>query len=199
LSLKNTDVSYGSVAKWIHWITAVCFLGAYMAVYYSQLFTEYRSPEYFSGVRIHTMLGTTVLLLFLPRLVWKLLNPEPHPDPAPQWQLLAAKFSHFALYFILIAAPLSGWLGTGGRQVNMFGLFGIPTFRGSGFFESTFATSRYITFPEWEIPVDFFHKQIMGEWVVWMLIAVHVAAALYHHFAQKDNTLRRMLPGIKPK
>lgn len=199
MSLKNTTIQYGSVAKSIHWFTALCFLGSYLTVFYSHQFTEYRSPEYFSAVRIHTMLGTTVLVLFLPRLIWKLCNPEPHPDPAPQWQLLSAKASHFALYFVLIAAPLSGWLGTGGRLVNFFGLFSIPTFRGSGFFESAFAMERGIIFQEFEIPVDFFHKQIMGEWFVWMLISVHVAAALYHHYKQHDNTLRRMVPGMKPK
>lgn len=199
MGLKNTNASYGAVAKWIHWITALCFLVAYLAVNYAHWFTEFRSPEYFVAVRTHTMVGTTVLLLFLPRLIWRKCNPEPDPDPAPHWQHMAAKASHFALYFILIAAPLSGWLGTGGRQVNMFGLFGVTTFRGSGFFESSFALERGITFEEFEIPVDFFHKHIMGDWVIWMLISVHVAAALYHHFVQKDNTLRRMLPGIRPK
>ncbi len=199
MGLKNTRLQYGAVAKWLHWITALCFLGAYLSVNYMHYFVEYRSAEYFSSLRIHTMLGTTVLILFLPRLIWKLSNPEPEPEPAPRWQLLAAKASHFALYFVLIAAPLSGWLGTGGRQVNFFGLFGIPTFRGSGFFESSFAIERGITFEVWEIPVDFFHKQIMGEWVVWILIMIHLCAALYHHFGQKDNTLRKMIPGVKLK
>ena len=199
MGLKNDELTYGSVAKWIHWITALCFLGAYASYYYGHWFLEYQSQEYFSNLRIHTMCGTTVLLLFLPRLIWKIINPEPHPDPAPRWQHLAAKASHFALYFVLIAAPLSGWLGTGGRQVNFFGLFSVPTFRGTGFFDSSFAIERGITFQEFEIPVDFFHKQIMGEWVVWMLISVHVGAALYHHFVQRDNTLRRMAPGTRLK
>ncbi len=54
-----------------------------------------------------------------------------------------------------------------------------------------------LTFEVFEVPFDFFHKQIGGAWLVWMLIAVHVGAAVYHHRVLKDNTLRRMLPGTK--
>ena len=78
--------------------------------------------------------------------------------------------------------------------MNMFGLFELPTFRGTDLFSWLIEDKLGMTFQEWEGPVDFIHKQILGKWVVWILIAAHVGAALYHHYVQKDNTLRRMLP-----
>ena len=194
MGLRNSELSYGAIAKFIHWTTALCILVAYASIEYMYYFTEARSPEYISALRLHMMFGMTVLLLFLPRLIWKLINPNPRLDPAPRWQHLAAKSVHWALYGILILAPITGWLGTGGRSVNMFGLFELPTFRGTDLFSWLIEDKLGMTFQEWEGPVDFIHKQILGKWVVWILIAAHVGAALYHHYVQKDNTLRRMLP-----
>lgn len=146
---------------------------------------------------LHASVGVTVGLLFLPRLIWRLINTEPEPDPAPNWQHLAAKGAHWALYFVLIAMPISGWFGFGIPVFKYFGTFEIPSFMGTGFFESAFATNLGFTFEVWEPPLDYFHKNIMGQKVLWVLILVHVGAALYHHFKMKDNTLKRMLPGGK--
>ena len=52
-----------------------------------------------------------------------------------------------------------------------------------------------MTFKEFEEPVDFFHKQIMGAWLVWLLIVGHAAAALHHHLVYKDRTLIKMTRG----
>jgi|TARA_B110000483_G_scaffold70401_2_gene87894 cytochrome b561 len=197
MALMNSQVSYGSVAKWLHWLMAFCFLGAYCAVYYGIWFIDLRSPDRQFVRGIHTMLGLSVGLLVLPRLIWRIVNPEPHPDPAPNWQHLAAKYAHWGLYFFMIASPLTGWLGTGGRSVNMFWLFEIPTFRGSDLFPWLVEGKLGLTFEQWEHPIDIMHKKIFGKWMVWMLILVHVAAALYHHFKVKDKTLKRMWPGGK--
>lgn len=198
MGLKNTTDRYGSVAKWIHWITAICFLVAYITIHYSHRL-EFRSPEYMVIIFLHASVGITVGLLFLPRLIWRIFNVEPEPDPAPRWQHLAAKGAHWALYFVLIAMPLSGWFGFGIPVFKYFGTFELPSFMGTGFFESAFATKMGFTFEVWEPPIDYFHKNIMGQKVVWVLILVHVGAALYHHFNMQDNTLRRMLPGSKPE
>lgn len=197
MGLKNSYATYGSVAKWLHWLIALCFLMAYCAVYYGHWFTELRTPERVLVRGVHTMFGLSVGLLVLPRLIWKVVNIEPHPDPAPNWQHLASKYAHWALYFFMIACPLTGWLGTGGRQVNMFWLFEIPTFRGTDLFPWLVEGKLGLTFEEWEHPIDIVHKKVFGRWMAWMLILVHIAAALYHHVFEKDNTLRRMVPRAK--
>lgn len=182
------------MAKWIHWITALCFLVAYCSVYYSHWFLEYRSPSYRAALVYHYMFGMTVLMLFVPRIIWRFINVEPEPDPAPHWQHLAAKAAHWALYFIILSLPITGWLGTGGRTVNMFWLFEIPIFRGTELFTWLVEGKMGMTFEEWEKPVDTYHKYIAGRWAAWILIVIHAGAAFYHHYVQKDNTLRRMLP-----
>ena len=199
MGLRNTELQYGSVAKWLHWITALCFLVAYLTYYYGHFLTEPRTPEanYVRG--LHTMFGITAGLLFLPRIVWKFFNKEPKLDPGPNWQHYASKLAHWALYFFVLAMPLSGWLGYGGRSINFFWLFDIPTFRNTELFQWLVVERMGMSFNEFEAPIDAFHKDIAGAWIVLILVLVHVAAALYHHFVQKDNTLRKMLPFGKPQ
>lgn len=198
MGLKNTTSQYGSVAKWIHWITALCFLLAYITIHYSHRL-EFRSPEYMTVIYLHASLGITVGVLFLPRLIWRQINPEPELDPAPKWQHRAAKSAHWALYFVLIAMPLTGWFGFGIPWFEYFGMFEIPSFLGTGIFETPLVTNLGLTFEEWEAPLDYFHKNIMGQKVLILLLLVHIGAALYHHFGAKDDTLRRMLPGGNPR
>nr|XP_061806000.1 cytochrome b561 homolog 1-like [Nerophis lumbriciformis] len=195
--IRNSPIAYGSVAKWLHWLTALCFLVAYVAFYYGHWFTEPRTPDRRLITAVHAMFGFSVLIMVLPRLIWKWSNVSPEPDPAPRWQHVTANLAHFALYFFIIAMPLSGWMGYGGRVINMFWLFEIPTFRYTQLFVWLVEGKLGLTWDEWEAPIDFFHKKIAGAWLVWILIGVHAGAALYHHFVQKDNTLRRMLPGAR--
>lgn len=197
--IKNSNLTYGSIAKWLHWLTALCILVAYVAVYYGQWAFEPRTPDRRAITAIHTMFGFSVLILVLPRLIWKLINVRPDPEPVPGWQRITAKLSHGALYFVMIAMPLAGWMGFGGQTINMFGLFEVPTFRNTELFAWLVEGKLGLTFEVFEVPIDFFHKQIGGAWLVWMLVAVHVGAAVYHHRVRKDKTLRRMLPGAKVK
>lgn len=193
--LRNSKTTFGSVAKWLHWLTALCFLVAYIAFYYGHWFTEPRTPDRRLVTAVHTMFGFSVLILVVPRLIWKHMNVSPTPDPAPRWQHIAARVAHLGLYFFIVAMPLSGWLGYGGRSINMFWLFDIPTFKDTAVFTWLVEGKMGLTFEVWEAPIDFFHKKVAGAWLVWMLIAVHVGAALYHHVVRKDDTLRRMMPG----
>lgn len=194
MGLKNTDLTYGSVAKWLHWTTALCFLVAYLSFYYGHYFTEARTPDRRFITGLHTMFGITAGLLVLPRLIWKFINPQPKLDDGPKWQHMASHAAHWVLYLFIIAMPLSGWLGYGGQSVNFFWLFDIPTFRTTELFQWLVVEKMSMDFDTFESPIDFFHKVLAGRWMVWILILVHVAAALYHHFVQRDNTLRKMLP-----
>ena len=57
MGLKNTAASYGSIAKWIHWITAALFLASYVSVYYRHWFTEEKTPENWNALQIHLVCG----------------------------------------------------------------------------------------------------------------------------------------------
>jgi cytochrome b561 len=109
----------------------------------------------------------------------------------PKWQIKASHASHFCLYALLIAMPLSGYFGNG-SGVD-FGLFAIPGFQYTGF-GIWIMDLLGVTYEEWEVPFDFFHYRIAGPFLFWMIIAVHAGAGLYHHFIEKDDVLKRMLP-----
>ena len=194
MGLKNTQLEYGSVAKWLHWLTALCFLAAYISVYYGHMFVDLESPQRPTVTRLHAMFGISVGILFLPRIIWNFINPKPKLDPAPAWQHKASKVVHWALYFFILAMPLSGWLGFGAPSFPFFWLFDMPTFHGSALFSPIVEGWLGMTWEQFEEPFDYFHKQIGGPWAAWILVMVHAGAGLYHHYVQKDNTLRKMLP-----
>ncbi len=193
--LRNTEVNYGSVAKWLHWIVALCFLGAYCTYYFPHWIVDSHDPSdpvLRTARMYHTAIGLSVLLWASLRLFWKLTNPEPKLPAMPSWQHRSSKIMHWLLYFFMFAMPITGWMGYGGG-VN-YGIFQLPSFRQSGFGQWVLETFS-LEWEVWEAPWDYFHKKISGGLILWILIAIHVAAALYHHFVQKDDVLRRMLPG----
>ncbi len=95
------------------------------------------------------------------------------------------------LYAIMIIMPVTGYIGTG-VATEFFFLFDIPKFSDTAIFAELIEHRLGIGFEDFEKPIDFIHKDILGAWLVWLLIAGHVSAALYHHFVKRDRTLRKM-------
>ena len=192
---KNTSQNYGAIARYLHWATALLFLLAYMAVYYRHWFTERQTAENLVALDLHLSAGISVGVLVILRIIWRNMNVQPTLEPGPKWQQLSVHFVHYTLYAIMILMPLSGYLGTG-RATDFFFLFEIPKFSDTWLFDVWVWDYLGLTFEEFEKPIDFFHKEIMGAWLVWILISGHAAAALYHHFKLKDRTLIKMSRGL---
>ena len=102
--------------------------------------------------------------------------------PTPSWQRRLARATHFLFYALLLALPLSGWLLTcvEGDAVRFLGLVDVPA----------------LTVPGGEASEDFLEEthELLGN-VLLVLAGVHVLAGLKHHFIDRDEVLRRMLPG----
>lgn len=191
----NTSTSYGTVARTLHWIVAGLFLMSYGFVHYRHWFTEEQTGPWFTSGNLHRCVGVTIAAFVLLRIVWRLKNPPPDLPPGPKWEFVGAKISHYALYFFMIMMPLTGYFGTGAP--TDFGWFALPSFEDTQLFQ--WVSGSTMTFEVWEQPLDFFHKRIGGALLVWILIVVHAGAALYHHFYRKDDSLVRMLPGIRSR
>ncbi|MFT2097011.1 cytochrome b [Marinomonas sp. 2405UD66-6] len=194
--IKNTERSYGSVAKWFHWLVALCIISAYVIIYYKLWFLDSDDASYRSMLSIHVAIGFSVIGWASLRIIWKFMNPQPKMPDMPKWQSMSAHGMHGLLYFFMFAMPISGWFGFGG-SVN-YGFFEIPSFRNTGLGQwilDLFNTEWDV----WEKKWDFFHKDVSGPWILWVLVVAHVGAALHHHIVKKDNTLTRMLPGKKEK
>ena len=174
---------YGTVAVALHWVVAlliVCnlILGLSMV---PMPFT----PRKFTFYLVHKWIGITVFLLACARLGWRAWRPPPPPVSAPLWQLRAAKWSHALLYALLLLVPVSGWIysSSTGIQVVYLGLFPLPDLVPK---DKTLAAV-----------LKGVHVGLNS--VLFLLVIAHVAAAMRHHFIQRDAVLARMLPLVRPR
>ena len=194
MQIKNTKDAYGSIAILLHWIIAAGFLAAYVAVYYRRWFTEEKTPENWTALQLHLSVGVTIAAFVLLRVIWRAMNSPPDELGRTQFERVAARAVHWVLYAIMIVMPITGYMGTG-VATEYFFAFEIPKFSDTALYDAVVTNQLGLSWEEFEPPVDFVHKQ-SGAYLVWVLIAVHTGAALYHHFARRDNVLRRML-GMK--
>jgi cytochrome b561 len=191
MTIRNTTYRYGTIAITLHWLIAALFLVSYVTTYYRRWFLETQSDPWITLGIIHRCAGISVGAFVILRIVWRLSNPPPALPPGPKWEHAGAKLGHYALYFFMIAMPLTGYLGSD-VATPFGGLFTVPNFHDTRLFQ--WISGGRLTFEAWEAPLDYFHRQIAGSLILWILIVVHVGAALYHHFYKRDDVLVRMLP-----
>jgi cytochrome b561 len=133
----------------------------------------------------HKLTGVLVLALVLGRLAYRFRHGAPSDEPTLEpWQKMASHATHWALYVLLVAVPILGWLGISlYPALDIFGLFKLP-----GLVTPNQPASSTIFF---------LHK--IAAFVLVALAALHVGAALFHYVVRKDGVLRRMLPGLPPR
>lgn len=180
MPLRNTDARWGWPSMTLHWVIALLILTLLALGFVMGELP--RSPKYFWVYDLHKSLGLTVLALMLIRLAWRLYAGAPKPEPGtPGWQNLLAHATHWAIYALALAMPISGWLydsASGLRALKFFGLVTVPK----------------IVAPDPGIKSTSHDIHEYGAWLLIALILMHAGAALYHHFIQRDRTLSRMLP-----
>ena len=191
MQLKNSQETYGLIAVLLHWAVALGMIGGYMAVYYRHWFTDAKTAENWTALQLHLSFGVTVGAIVLLRIVWKVLNITPVDAPGTRLEHFASHMMHRVLYAVMVIMPVTGYLGTGAATEYFF-LFDIPKFADTALFRTVVENGLGMTFKEFEAPLDFVHKNA-GAYVVWVLVALHAGAALYHHFVRKDFILKRML------
>lgn len=179
MAIKSHKTEFGSVTKSLHWLMAALIIGVFSIGWYMDFLPLGMAKlEWMSR---HKSLGVTVLMLVSLRIVWRLSEPTPDALGKHKIERLAAKLGHLALYGVMIAMPMTGWMMSSAANypVSVFGLFTLPNLVApdQGLFEA-------LKTAHWAI-----------SWVIVALVVGHVAAALKHHFIDRDATLRRMLPG----
>jgi cytochrome b561 len=99
--IRNTTASWGSVARWFHWILGVAIIG--MLAYGWWMNHIPARPDRFFYRSIHADIGYLILLLMALRLIWRGINPTPAlPSDTSPWNRLAARISHGALYTAVV-------------------------------------------------------------------------------------------------
>ncbi|MBD8050275.1 cytochrome b [Limnohabitans radicicola] len=171
------NTTYTPVAKGLHWLMAVMIIGLFvLGVYMHELPL---SPEKLQLYSWHKWAGVTVFLLVWLRLAWRVTHRPPALPPGMSpFMRLAAHAGHAALYGLMIVIPLSGWLMSSakGVQTVWFGVLPIPDLIGRDKALGDLLKEM--------------HEAL--NWLLMLTLAGHVAAALWHHFVLKDDTLRRM-------
>lgn len=192
MTAANTRLRYGTVAITLHWIIAALII---TNLYLGLSFDDYPrgSAALFTLVQLHKSIGLTVLMLSVLRLIWRLINPVPALPAGMQPALRAlARITHYLLYFLIIAIPLSGWLFVSasprGLPTMFFGLFRWPYF---WFLADLPRAAKQV----WSHNLFSVHSYLA--WSSIVLIAIHVCGALYHQFFRRDDILKRMLPGTR--
>jgi cytochrome b561 len=180
MPLRNSAEAYGSLAKFLHWAIVLLIVPQYFLIEGAEEFAE-GSREAAQLMDLHKSLGMLVLILALVRIAWKIMN-RPHPAPIGEvvWQRKAAAAGHGILYLLILLQPLSGWVmsSAGEYPVSLFGWFAFPAIVG----------------PNHDLheALEEVHEVLF--WLTVVVAAVHIAAALFHHWVLRDDTLRRMLP-----
>jgi cytochrome b561 len=179
MNWRNTTDRYGSLSMGLHWVMLLLLAAVYACIELREFFPKGSDPR--EALKVwHFMLGLSVLVLVSLRLVANMTGPVPciEPDP-PRWQTLLAKLMHLALYALMIGMPIAGWLllSAEAKPIPFFGLQ-LPALIG----ESKNAAEL----------IKEIHET--GGTIGYLIVGLHAAAALFHHYVVGDNTLRRMLP-----
>ena len=174
--------SYTRTAIQLHWLVAIAIVATFgVAIYMHDLPL---SPGKLRIYSWHKWAGVTIFLLVLFRLVWRLAHrPPARPAGMPAWQDAAAQNAHRMLYVLMIAVPLSGWLMSSakGFQTVYFGVLPLPDF-----LEKNKELGETLTLV---------HKSL--NFTLAGLVLAHAAAAIKHHFVDRDDVLARMLPFVR--
>lgn len=181
-----TDRTYKPTARLLHWLVAALILFQLAA----GVIMVYEGPEGNFWERVsnalhlydtHKVMGIVILAVVLVRLAYRLFNGAPPDEPGLEtWQKETSHMVHAWLYFLLIALPVIGWLGISlYPAVRVYEAFNLPSLVGA---------------PDKPLSEHLFvvHKALA--FVLIGLVAMHIGAALFHHFVRRDGVLRRMLP-----
>lgn len=175
---------YTPVAIALHWLLGLAILGMFaVGVFMADLpFSPLRLKLY----NWHKWAGVTFLALSVLRLVWRLTH-RPPALPAsieqamPSWQLRAYHATHYLMYALFFAVPLIGWAysSAAGFPIVWFGQIPLPD----------------LVAPDKALAEMIKPLHELSAFALVSLACVHIAAALKHHWIDRDGLLSRMLPG----
>ena len=172
-------LQYGTTAKVFHWLVVALLLVQYLI--------GWLMPDIHRGMKpgapmtFHVSFGIVILALIILRFAWRLAHPVVPENSLAPWQRLTSGAVHWALYALVLATTVTGWLFASfrGWSLSFFYLVPLPMLS-----SDNAAAGKTI---------DGWHQA--AEWTLLVFIGIHVAAALVHVFVYRDRILQRMLPG----
>jgi len=180
MGVRNTDAAYGSLARFLHWSMAIVILASLALIEFADVAPRGSATR--AALRDwHAQTGLVVLAMVWFRLGWRLAGHEPAIAPAPApWQRTAAHLVAWAFYALMIVVPILGvvMMQADGKTVTLLG--------------ATLPSLASVD-KAWAHELEDVHEWLGNAMMV--LIALHVAATLFHSKVLRDNTLARMTGG----
>ena len=178
-SSSNSSQRHSRVTQLLHWATVLLVGIAYVLSPGGPESRVYSTAS--DGLRDwHESVGLLLFALVLLRLMWRLLRVEPEPVPMAAWMRASATAAHWALYALLLAIPLTAiagaWLEA--HPLTILGIGDVPPLLAPAHDLGALVADIHT---------------ILGNVIMW-LAGFHAAAALFHHYVLRDDTLRSMLP-----
>lgn len=177
--MTDSRTGYSTVAICLHWLIFALIMANWsLGLYMVDLPISPQMLKFFSW---HKWAGVTIFLMAILRVAWRISHPPPPlPATVPHWQRMAAGLSHLLLYLLLLGIPVSGWLYSSAT--------GIPT-----------VYLGWLQLPDLvqkdEHLADLLKiAHISLNSALFVIVCIHVASALKHHFIDRDEILARMLP-----
>lgn len=190
MSAQNTATRYGGTAKLFHWLTALLILtNLPLGLVVTNMAHGIDGQDSAALARVatlfslHKTIGVAVFFVALLRILWAVVQPKPGlPNGDKRAEAFLASVIHWALYAALVIVPLSGWV----HHAAMTGYAPIwwPLGQTLPFVPQSDAVAQTATAVHW-----------LATRVLIAALVLHIAGALKHHFFDRDDTLRRMLPG----
>lgn len=168
---------YSPTLRALHALMALLILGnLWLGLSLESISPMSRKFQAFSW---HKLMGLIVLVLLLARVLWRWRHGAPAwPTSLPNWQRMAAKIGHALLYALMFAVPVSGWLyhSATGLKLRWFGWLSVPNLIAPN--------------PTLKPILQTLHVGLC--WTLMAVLILHIAAALKHHFWDRELPLGRM-------
>ena len=179
----NTTERWGSVQIGLHWLIAALILIQVPAAWGMVLGSP--GPVQDLLYNIHKNVGVIIFALAVLRLAWRCAHPVPMlPADLPEWQVTLARTTHILLYALLFLMPITGFLFTtlSGYPVPLFMVWDLSKLVPINKPLGTWFEAAHLTL----------------QWLLYLVVVLHVAGALQHHLVRRDWVLRRMLSPHAP-
>lgn len=180
LPIDNTHNLFGLVSRYLHWVTAILFISMFLMGIFASMIPEDASYRHGYYV-VHKTIGSLALFLLIVRVLWHLNSAVPSLDGGlKRWERTSAVVSHFMLYFLMFALPVSGFImSTSAGKLSHFFMWDYPLL-----WEKNIELTKLFAL---------LHKLILP-YLCYVVIGAHILGAVKHHFIDKRyQSIHRMV------
>lgn len=181
MDLKDSISKYGWLSKLLHWVIAFTMFGLFFLGYWMRTL-DYYSPYYQTAPHIHESIGLLMFIVVPVFMIWRYRNKNPSDKHLKPYERLLAGMMKKTLYLLMLVLLITGYLlaTVGDTPVAVFNWFEIPAL---------------FIINDSKLLVGNLHEYFA--YILMVFAVFHASAALKHHFVDRDNTLKRILPFIK--